>query len=699
VAELLLELFSEEIPARMQDQARADLARLIGAGLAEAGLSPASIRSFATPRRLVLVADGLPARQADRVVEKRGPRVDAPQRAKDGFFASLAGQDYRLEERDEGKKGVVLYALSDQPGLPAGEVVKPLVERVLAQFPWPKSMRWGTGEARWVRPLQSILCVLDGEVVPVEFAGLVAGRTSFGHRFMAPGAIEVTGFADFATKLEAAKVMLDQDRRRALILTKAADLADSAGLVLEQDPGLVEELKGLAEWPVPLIGRIEASFMELPAEVLVTSMREHQKYLATRNADGSLGDRFVFVANRETLDGGAAVVAGNERVLRARLWDAKFFWAKDREQPLEARLPQLSRMVFHAELGTLEAKVQRLVALAGFIAGLIPQGDRLAGERAALLAKCDLVTGMVGEFPELQGVMGGYYARHQGESDAVAQAVAEHYAPKGPDDLCPAAPVSVAVALADKIDTLTGFFAAGIRPTGSKDPFALRRAALGVIRLIVENRLRLPLLEVFAQAHGLYGERFSGVEAAALGQELLSFFIDRLQVQQRAQGVRHDLILAVVARGGDDDLVRILARVAALQDFLATEDGANLLAAWRRATNIVRIEEKKDRASHAGRPAADLLVDPAERTLAAGLDAAGKEIDSALAVEDYGRAMAALAALRPVLDQFFDKVLVNVDDAALRRNRLFLLSTIQAALSAVADFGAVEDSPGAAARA
>ena len=404
MAELLLELFSEEIPARMQDQARADLARLIGAGLAEAGLSPASIRSFATPRRLVLVADGLPARQADRVVEKRGPRVDAPQRAKDGFFASLAGQDYRLEERDEGKKGVVLYALSDQPGLPAGEVVKPLVERVLAQFPWPKSMRWGTGEARWVRPLQSILCVLDGEVVPVEFAGLVAGRTSFGHRFMAPGAIEVTGFADFATKLEAAKVMLDQDRRRALILTKAADLADSAGLVLEQDPGLVEELKGLAEWPVPLIGRIEASFMELPAEVLVTSMREHQKYLATRNADGSLGDRFVFVANRETLDGGAAVVAGNERVLRARLWDAKFFWAKDREQPLEARLPQLSRMVFHAELGTLEAKVQRLVALAGFIAGLIPQGDRLAGERAALLAKCDLVTGMVGEFPELQGV-------------------------------------------------------------------------------------------------------------------------------------------------------------------------------------------------------------------------------------------------------------------------------------------------------
>ncbi|WP_159709760.1 glycine--tRNA ligase subunit beta [Geminicoccus flavidas] len=698
MAELLLELFSEEIPARMQDQARADLARLIGAGLAEAGLSPVDIRSFATPRRLALVADGLPARQADRVVEKRGPRVDAPQRAKDGFFASLAGQDYRLEERDEGKKGVVLYALSDQPGLPAGQVVKPLVERVLAQFPWAKSMRWGTGEARWVRPLQSILCVLDGEVVPVEFAGLVAGRTSFGHRFMAPGPIEVTSFADFATKLEAAKVMLDQDRRRELILARAAELASGAGLTLEQDPGLVEELKGLAEWPVPLIGRIEASFMELPAEVLVTSMREHQKYLATRRADGSLGDRFVFVANRETLDGGAAVIAGNERVLRARLWDAKFFWAKDREQPLEARLPQLGRMVFHAELGTLEAKVQRLVALAGFIAGLIPEGDRLAAERAALLAKCDLVTGMVGEFPELQGVMGGYYARHQGEPDAVAQAVAEHYAPKGPDDLCPSAPVSVAVALADKIDTLTGFFAAGIRPTGSKDPFALRRAALGVIRLIVENRLRLPLLELFAQAHRLYGQRFSGVDAAALSRELLGFFIDRLQVQQRASGVRHDLILAVVAQGGDDDLVRILARVAALQGFLATEDGANLLAAWRRATNIVRIEEKKDRASYAGRPAADLLVDPAERTLAAGLDAAGSEIDSALAAEDYGRAMAALAALRPVLDQFFDKVLVNVDDAALRRNRLFLLSTIQAALSAVADFGAVEDSPGAAAR-
>ena len=500
--ELLIELFSEEIPARMQDQARADLARLVKAGLEEAGLSPSSVRTFATPRRLVLVANDVPTTQPDRTIEKRGPRVDAPQQAKDGFLASLQGVEHRLEERDEGKKGRVLYAITAQAGAPAAVVVQELLEGVLQRFPWPKAMRWGSGEVRWVRPMQSIICMLDGEVVPVRFGDVVAGRTTFGHRFMAPAAIEVTGYADLSKKLEAAYVMLDQDDRRQLILERATKLAADQGLVLKDDPSLIEELKGLVEWPVPLIGRIEATFMELPAEVLVTSMREHQKYLCTMSSSGSLADRFVTVANRETTDGGSAVIAGNERVLRARLWDAKFFWGKDRERRLEDKLPQLSKMVFHAELGSLEAKVQRLTGLMGELARYLPALNVIAGERAALLAKCDLVSGMVGEFPELQGTMGGYYARHQGESDAVASAIAEHYAPKGPDDDCPAAPVSVAVALADKLDTLAGFFAAGIRPTGSKDPFALRRAALGVIRLVTENDVRLPLKKVIQSSLG-----------------------------------------------------------------------------------------------------------------------------------------------------------------------------------------------------
>ncbi|HEX2526840.1 MAG TPA: glycine--tRNA ligase subunit beta [Geminicoccus sp.] len=694
MAELLLELLSEEIPARMQDQARLDLARLVGDGLAAADLAPTSMRTFATPRRLVLVADGLPEQQPDRTLERRGPRVDAPAQARDGFFKSLNGLSYRLEERDEGKKGRVLYALVALTGARASVVVGELIEGVLGRFPWPKSMRWGSGDVRWVRPLQSMVCLLGGETVPVRFGDLVAGRTSHGHRFMAPQPLDVNGFDDLSEKLLAAKVMLDQDQRRTAILAQARSLADQAGVILGDDPSLVEELKGLVEWPVALSGRIDRDFMELPSEVLVTSMREHQKYLSTRQADGTLADRFITVANRETDDGGAAVIAGNERVLRARLWDARFFWGKDREVRLEDRLPQLQRMVFHADLGTLEAKVLRLVGLIASLAPAVPSLDLAAAERAALLAKCDLVTGMVGEFPELQGTMGGHYARLQGESADVADGVAEHYAPKGPDDHCPSAPVPVAVALADKIDTLVGFFAAGIRPSGSKDPFALRRAALGVIRLIVENQLRLPLKKIFGASLSLYGDRFRQLDPDVLSRELVGFFIDRLQVQQRARGTRHDLIAAVVAAAGDDDdLVRILARVQALQVLLATEDGINLVAAWRRAVNIVRIEEKKDQAAYEGRPDPALLIDPAEQALAAALQEAGQQIEEALQVEDYGAAMAALAVLRPVLDEFFDKVLVNVDQPELRRNRLHLLSTIRTALGAVADFGKVEDAP------
>lgn len=691
MAELLIELFSEEIPARMQDQAREDLARLVGDGLKAADLPASAIRTYATPRRLVLVADGVAQRQPDRVVERRGPRVDAPDAARQGFLASLGEASYRLEERDEGKKGRVVYALIEQPGAAAASVVRTIVEDALERFPWPKSMRWGDGQVRWVRPLKSIICLLDGEVVEVRFGEVVAGRTTRGHRFMAPEPFEVSGFADYAARLIDAFVIFDQDVRGAAIEERAHALAADKGLTVAPDPGLFRELRGLVEWPVPLMGRIGADFMELPPEVLVTSMRQHQKFLATRTAEGALADRFITVANRETADGGIQVTTGNERVLRARLFDARFFWAQDRKVRLESRLPALGKMVFHAELGTLEAKVQRMVALVGTLATYVP-GARVAdAERAALLAKCDLVTGMVGEFPELQGLMGAYYARHQGEDEAVIAAIGEHYSPKGPDDACPAAPASVLVALADRLDTLAGFFAVDIKPTGSKDPFALRRAALGVIRLILENRLRLPLATAIDAALAGYGTQLPTTPPGAVRRDLLGFIADRLEVQQRAAGTRHDLIKAVLAAGGGDDLVRVLARVAALQAFLQTDDGANLLAAYRRAANIVRIEEKKDKAVYAGSPDPALLVDPAEKELAMALLGADGAIGTALRQEDDQAAMVALAGLRGPLDRFFDQVLVNVDDPAIRRNRLLLLSTIRAALGAVADFGMVED--------
>ncbi|HMR33393.1 MAG TPA: glycine--tRNA ligase subunit beta [Geminicoccaceae bacterium] len=684
MAELLLELRSEEIPARMQARAAADLAQLVGDGLAAAGLPAEASRTFATPRRLVLHLGGLALAQTEQRIERRGPRTDAPQAAKDGFLKSLPAGAYTLEERDD-KKGRVLFAVVSQPGRSTAAVLAEFVPDVLARFPWPKSMRWADGDVRWVRPLQSIVCLLDGEVVPFRFGAVESGDVTAGHRFMAPGPLVVHGLSDYRDKLLAARVVLDSAERRERIERAAVALAEAAGLRLRQDPGLLDEVAGLVEWPVPLLGSIDPAFMDIPPEVLIGTMRQNQKYLALETADGRLANRFVVVANIEAPDGGAAIVAGNERVLRARFWDARHFWELDKKQPLEAGLPRLGRMVFHAELGSQGQRVERLVTLAGRLAGAVPGADRLLAERAALLAKADLVTGMVGEFPELQGVMGGHYARAQDEPPRVARAIAEHYAPKGPDDRCPTAPDSIVVALADKLDTLVGFFAKGIRPTGSKDPFALRRAALGVIRLVLENGLRLPLRRAFADAAQGHG-------AAAEQPELLAFFVDRLKAHLRGEGARHDLIAAVFALG-DDDLVRLMDRVAALAAFLGSEDGSNLLVAWRRASNIVAIEEKRDGRAYAGPPEPGLLREPEERALAAALDVADGEISPALEREDFAAAMRALAELRAPVDAFFGRVLVNADDPALRVNRLLLLGRIRSALGAVADFSLVEDAP------
>lgn len=690
MAELLLELFSEEIPARMQDRAREALSSLAAAELQAAGLSFTRVRDYATPRRLTVVVDGLPTRQADRQVERRGPKADAPKQARDGFLASLAGSTYRLEERED-KKGRVLYAVIEEQGRTTAELLAELLPGILARFPWPKSMRWGSGDARWVRPLHAIACLFDGRVVPFTFAGVESGDTTFGHRFMAPRPIQVRDFADYRDKLYSSFVEIDASARRERIEQEALRLAEERGLQLRPDPGLLDELKGLVEWPVPLIGRIDQASMALPPEVLTTSMRTHQRYLALEEGEGALAPYFITVANLETPDQGATIVAGNEYVLRARLWDARFFWEQDRRRPLESYLPGLDQMVFHAKLGSVGDRVARLVALASFLSDQIPGADRSQCVRAAQLCKADLKTGMVGEFPELQGVMGSHYARLQGENEAVARAIAEQYGPKGPNDRCPIEPVSVVLALAERLDLLAGFFAADMKPTGSKDPFALRRAALGLVRLILENELRLPLRQFVELSLVTYGDLFGQRLRAIVANDVLDFLADRLKVHLRGEGVRHDLISAVFAAGEEDDLVRLLARVDALNAFLVSEDGRNLLTAYRRASNIVGIEEKKDRRRYDGAPDPALLRESAERALYEALERVRERIEAALRSEDYTEAMTALAALRAPVDEFFDRVMVNADEPELRANRLRLLALIRSALGRVADFGLIED--------
>lgn len=684
MAEFLLELLSEEIPARMQVRGKNDLAALICKALDEADLTYGKVESFATPRRLVLTIDDLAAQQPDVDVERKGPRVGAPEKAIEGFKRSLGTESYELTE-EEDKKGAFYVARFRKVGRPTTNVLAETLPEVLKNFPWPKSMRWADHSVRWVRPLHSILCLLDRATVAFTFGPVAAGNTSRGHRFHAPEPFDVQNAAHYKKELARRFVVLDREERKAGIKGQAELIAKQHGLRLRDDQGLLEEVTGLVEWPVAVCGTIDADFMELPPEVLVTSMRAHQKYLALEDETGKLAARFITIANLEAKDGGEAIVAGNERVLRARLWDAKFFWDQDLRRPLGELVPKLDDIVFHAELGSVGAKIQRMKKLAARIAEHVPDSDPEQAKRAAQLAKADLVSGMVGEFPELQGLMGRYYAEKHGEAGSVSRAIGEHYAPEGPNDDCPNAPISVTLALADKLDTLGSFFAINEKPTGSKDPFALRRAAIGVIRLIIENNIRLPLREAISSVTLPHG-----VETDVTVNELLTFFGDRLKVHLKASGVRHDLISAVFATG-DDDLVRLLARVEALETFLTGDDGANLLAGYRRANNIVRIEKKKDDLTLDGNVDDAVLALTEERQLYDGLEAADHSIGRALESENFSEAMLALAELRRPIDTFFDKVIVNADDPKVRKNRLNLLSNIHRSIATVADFSLIED--------
>jgi glycyl-tRNA synthetase beta chain len=735
VAELLLELLSEEIPARMQARAAEDLKRLVTEGLKKARLTYTSAAAYVTPRRLALVVEGIPERLPDATEERRGPRVGSPEQAIRGFLKSVELDSLDQCEIRDVKGNEYYFAVLKNEGWETIIYLGDFLTDVVRDFPWPKSMRWGVRHGRWVRPLQNVLCLFGpqtGILITLEPGTAFRTRETVGHRFLSPDRFEVTGFADYETKLRAAHVILDREERKEIIAAEAVKLAEAEGLTLKDDPGLLNEVTGLVEWPVVLMGTIDAEFMDLPPEVLVSSMRGHQKYFSTLDAEGNLADRFIVVANTETADGGAVIVAGNERVLRARLADARFFWEQDRGRTLASRAPDLRQMVFHEKLGTLDDKADRMQALVAALSDSIPGADKDRVRSAARLAKADLTTGMVGEFPELQGVMGRYYALADGEHAEVAEAVAEHYAPLGPNDACPSAPASVAVALADKIDTLVGFWAIGETPTGSKDPYALRRAALGVIRLIVENELRIPLSRIFQNAylpigyelelrstkdfdyvghisskhltekelddeniealweHGGFRTRALESEGTEIASQLLDFFADRLKVALRDKGVRHDLVSAVFALGGEDDLVRLLARVGALEAFLGSEDGEHLLVAYRRAANIVRIEEKRDGARFDGVAEAERFVQDEETALSEALGVAAAAAEPALGQEDFTAAMAAMAALRQPVDAFFDHVTVNAEDAALRENRLRLLNRIGATLGRVADFSRIE---------
>ena len=686
MAELLLELLSEEIPARMQARASDDFKRLVCDGLKAAGLAFTDAKAFVTPRRIALVVDGLPAARADVSEERRGPRVGAPEQAVLGFMkgAGLDSLD-QAEKRDTGK-GEFWFAVIDKKGGPTADALPGIVDAAMKALPWPKSMKWGSGTMQWVRPLQGIIALFDGKVLPGEvspgghMAPIRFGNTTRGHRFLSAGAITVTGFADYEAKLRAAHVILDSAERKKIIAERSEKLCADAGVVLRKDDGLMDEVAGLVEWPVPLMGTIDAQYMDLPAEVLIVTIKTHLRYFVTTKKDGTLANRFIVVANNLARDGGAVIVDGNERVLRPRLADAKFFWDQDRKQTLESRLPALKGIVFHAKLGTQAERVERIAKLAGEIAKMTG-ADAAQVTQAARLCKADLVSGVVGEFPEVQGIMGRYYALNEKLPAAVADAIGDHYAPAGPNDRCPSAPVSIAVALADKLEALISFWSIGEKPTGSRDPFALRRAALGVIRIIVENKLRLPLSTFFD------------------APDLLAFFAERLKVQMREKGVRHDVVDAVLAvgskdGGSEDDLVRLLAKVETVQAFLGTEAGKNLLTAYGRAANIVRAEEKKDKALTAKiamAPDVAVLEQAEEKAVAAALDAAEQAVKPALVREDFAGAMNAFAGLRGPLDAFFDKVTVNVQDRPeLRLNRLKLLNQIRATMDSVADFSKIE---------
>ena len=697
--DLLLELFSEEIPARMQAKAADDLRRLVTDKLVAEGLVYEGVKAFATPRRLALTVHGIPARQPDLKTERRGPKVGAPDAAVQGFLKAtgLKSLDEAKIQRDP--KGDFYIGLIEKPGRDAIDVLAEILPVIIRTFPWPKSMRWGArsgkpGSLNWVRPLHAITATFgleteEPDVVKFSVDGIEAGQTTYGHRFLAPAAISVRRFEDYEAKLLDAKVVLDPERRKDAILTDAKQLAFAQGFELVEDQNLLDEVAGLVEWPVVLMGSFEPEFLATPGEVIRATIRNNQKcFVVSDPKTGKLANKFILVANIEASDGGKTIIAGNERVIRARLSDAKFFYETDLKTKLEERLPKFEQIVFHEKLGTQAARIKRIERLAAEIAPLVG-ADVAKTTRAARLAKTDLLTEVVGEFPEVQGLMGKYYALAQGEDASVAAACEEHYKPQGPADRVPTDPVSVAVALADKLDTLVGFWAIEEKPTGSKDPYALRRAALGVIRLIAENALRLSLMKVAASA--LAGLSVKPADASKLPIDLLAFFADRLKVQLREQGARHDLVDAVFALGGQDDLLMIVRRVEALGKFLDTDDGKNLLAGTKRASNILAIEEKKDKRSFDGAPDAALYSLTEEKALAKAIGEVKAEASAAVAKEDFAAAMSAMAKLRPPVDAFFDKVRVNDDDAKVRENRLKLLNEIRSATRAVADFSKIQD--------
>jgi glycyl-tRNA synthetase beta chain len=774
--DLLFELFSEEIPARMQARAAEDLRKLVTDRLVDAGLLYEGAKAFATPRRLALAVHGVPARQPDVREEKKGPRVGAPANAIAGFVKAAGLRSIDDAKVQSDKKGDFYVAVSEKPGRAAIEVIGDILRDVIKGFPWPKSMRWGVqskdpGALNWVRPLHSIVATFGPEteepdIVPLTVGGITAGNQTRGHRFLSPAPFTVRRLDDYQQKLDHAKVVLDAERRRDIIVTEAKQLAFAQGLELIEDDGLLAEVAGLVEWPVVLMGSFDGSFLQIPEEVIRATIRNNQKCFVLRDAaHAKLVDKFILVSNLDASDGGKAIVAGNERVIRARLSDAKFFYETDLKTRLEDRLPKFKDIVFHEKLGTQWDRIERIERLAAELAPLVG-ADVEKAKRAARLCKADLLTEVVGEFPELQGLMGKYYAEAQSEDEAVAHACEDHYKPKGPDDLVPSDRVSVAVALADKIDTLVGFWAIDEKPTGSKDPYALRRAALGVIRLVLSNRLRLRLQKIWwtaysnlawirsktmlpfvadiqsdghwvlhprptdnwlsytkdaaefdvsemRYAHFIFGHPSEfGEEAVSffladeedpflkfwetliypynsIEKELFAFFADRLKVQLREQGARHDLVDAVFALEGQDDLLVIVRRVEALGKFLDTEDGKNLLAGYKRATNIIRIEEKRDGRDYTGAPDPKLYQQDEEKALAEAIKVAKVTAERAVAAEDFEAAMRAMASLRPHVDAFFDKVTVNVDDKALRENHLKLLNEIRAATRAVADFSKI----------
>jgi glycyl-tRNA synthetase beta chain len=733
--DLLLELFSEEIPARMQAGAARDLERLMIGALTDRGFLFEGIKAFAGPRRLTLAIAGLPAKQSDVREELKGPRTDAPPAALEGFLKKTGLTKDQLKTQTT-PKGDVYMAVIERKGRETPHVLAEIIPDVMAKLPWPKSMRWKPGLAvRWVRPLHSILCTFDGELVPFSFAGVSSGLHTRGHRFLSEGKIEAKRFEDYERKLRAAHVILDAEERVAIIFEGIKQAAFVHGLEMIPDEGLLAEVSGLAEWPVVYVGAIQNEFMDVPAEILQTSMRTHQKYFSLRDPKtGKMANRFALVANMIAKDGGKEIIAGNERVLRARLSDAKFFWDEDRKHTLESRVEKLKGIVFHAKLGTQFERVGRIEKLAGEIAQQIGADVKLA-QRAARLAKADLTTGVVGEFPELQGVMGRYYSLHDKEDASVADAVRDHYKPVGPSDAVPVGKVTVAIALADKLDALIWFFAASIKPTGSSDPFALRRAALGSIRILLENKTRLELGKLIEQslsqaivsheakfeggatrlilkAHLLVNElhdarstldgaatddqigaaipNYRAVWATSITEGVLAFLADRLKVALKEKGTRHDLIDAVFSLGNEDDLVRLVARVEALQAFLKSDDGANLLAGYKRAANILKAEEKKDGKTFTSEVLEENLSEPAEKALFAALSKARTAITPALEKEDFAAAMQQMAALRVPVDAFFEGVKVNADDKQVRENRLNLLASLRETLHQVADFSKIE---------